>query len=99
MDDTERTACLSIGIVPRDYPHDVAADWPELLDIVRRLVKPLRDKQKRKALRERWWQYADKRPGLYSTIRAMDHVLVTSAAATMHHMIARVPPIKFLAIS
>ena len=36
--------------------------WPELMAIIEEKVKPDRDKQNRKALRERWWQYAEKRP-------------------------------------
>jgi hypothetical protein len=35
----EREACLRSGLVPNDYPHSVAADWPELLKIVERLTK------------------------------------------------------------
>ena len=56
----------------------VAADWPSLLAIVEEKVKPERDVQNRKALRERWWQYAEKRPGLYSAIDALPRVLVIS---------------------
>ena len=52
--------------------------WPELMEIVETKVKPERDPQKRDALRERWWQYAEKRPGLYATIAGMDRVLVVS---------------------
>lgn len=59
---------LRAGIVAPDYPGEVANDWPELIEIVERLVKPDRDPQTRDALRERWWQYADKRPGLYSKL-------------------------------
>src|SRR5262249_37911793 len=60
-----------------DYIDEVAEDWPDLLEIVRRLVKPERDKQKRQALRERWWQYAEKRPGLYKAIAGLPRVLAT----------------------
>jgi len=38
------------------------------MQIVRDKVKPIRDVQKRDALRERWWQYAEKRPGLVRAI-------------------------------
>ena len=72
------------GIVPLDYPGSVAADWPELLDIVEKRVKPERDVQNRKALRERWWHYADKRPGLYAAIYDLDRVLVINCGATSH---------------
>jgi N-6 DNA Methylase len=61
-----------------DFSLEQAGQWPELLEIVRRKVKPIRDHQKREANRERWWQYAEKRPGLYNAIRGLDRVLVTS---------------------
>ncbi|MGZ2505208.1 hypothetical protein EHI47_31655 [Rhizobium leguminosarum] len=73
-----RREWLREGVVPIDYPDEVAEDWPDLLEIVRRRVKPERDVQKRDALRERWWQYAEKRPGLYSTISTLGKVLVTT---------------------
>ena len=66
------------GIVPLDYPEPVAADWPQLLAIVEEKAKPERDVQNRKALRERWWHYAEKRPGLYSAIDGLKRVLVIS---------------------
>lgn len=91
MTSFEQSECLTRGLVPADYSGEVAEDWPDLLEIVRRRVKPERDVQKRKALRERWWQYADKRPGLYAAIRPLPYVLATGAAAVMHHMIAKVP--------
>jgi len=91
MDEGERARCRTAGVVPADYPNEVASDWPELLEIVRRRVKPERDRQKRDALRIRWWQYADKRPGLYAAIAPLQWVLVTGAAAVMHHMFARLP--------
>lgn len=55
-----------------------AERWPDLIEIVRREVKPDRDRQKRKALRERWWQFADKRPGLYEVLNGRTRCLVTS---------------------
>ena len=77
-DKDQRREWLRRGIVPLDYPEPVAADWPDLLAIVEERAKPERDNQNRKALRERWWQYADKRPGLYSAITDLDRVLVIS---------------------
>ena len=66
------------AVVPKDYRCPVAANWPELLSIVEAKAKPDRDVQNRKALRERWWHYAEKRPGLYATVAALPKVLVTS---------------------
>ena len=88
--DRQRHEWLRIGIVPSDYPYPVAADWPALLEIVEEKAKPERDVQKRKALRERWWQYADRRPGLYSAIRDLDSVLAISSHG-QHAAFARLP--------
>ena len=55
-----------------------AERWPDLLDIVRERVKPERDKQNRKALRERWWQYAEKRPGMVAALEGLERILVCS---------------------
>ncbi len=75
-DDDQRRYWRREGVVPLDYPEPVAADWPEILAIVETNVKPERDVQNRKALRERWWHYAEKRPGLYAAIDGLDRVLV-----------------------
>ena len=65
---------LRRGRVAFDYPYSVACDWPKLIEIVREKVKPERDTQNRDAVRLRWWQYAEKRPGLYAAISAMTEV-------------------------
>ena len=78
MDDSEIADCRATGIVPADYPGEVAEDWPDLIEIIRRRVKPERDKQTRPALKVRWWQYAEKRPGLYAAIARLPRVLVTT---------------------
>jgi hypothetical protein len=76
MRDSERNSCLARGLVPLDYPGEVAADWPDLLSILRKRVKPFRDKQKRQALRDKWWQFGEKRPGLRLATARLDRVLV-----------------------
>jgi hypothetical protein len=76
-----RREWLRDGVVPIDYPGDVAEDWPDLIEIVRRRVKPERDPQKRDALRDRWWQYAEKRPGLYNAISPLSRVLAINCGA------------------
>lgn len=65
-------------VVPQDYPFPVAADWPELLTVVEEGVKPERLLVNRKALRDRWWHYGEKRPGLYTAISGLERVLVNS---------------------
>ena len=77
-DEDRRREWLRKGVVPLDYPEPVASDWPDLLAIVEKNAKPERDFQNRKALRERWWQYAEKRPGLYRAIAGMARVLAIS---------------------
>ena len=76
--DQRRRELRRQAVVPIDYPEPVAADWPDLLAIVEERVKPERDVQNRKALRERWWHYAEKRPGLNRAIADLKHVLVVS---------------------
>ena len=69
---------LQQGLAPTNYADRVAEDWPSLIATVEARVKPERDVQKRKALRERWWQHAEKRPGLYAAVRGLERVLVIS---------------------
>jgi N-6 DNA Methylase len=83
----ERETWLRAGVVPGDYPGPVAMDWHDLIEIVQRLVKPTRDKEPRKARRERWWRFGDRQPGLYATIASMKRVLANSSKATPHHAI------------
>jgi hypothetical protein len=59
---------------PKGKPY--ASDYPDCLAIVIEKVKPERDKSNRKIYRERWWQFAEKCPGLYSAIAKMERVLV-----------------------
>src|SRR6185437_3631835 len=49
--EAERRQWLRTGVVPLDYPGPVAADWPELLAIVERKVKPERERVSREARR------------------------------------------------
>ena len=83
-DDSSRRAWHRDGLVPLDYPETVASDWPDLLEIVERNVLPERKKVKRKAHRDRWWHFAEKRPGLSTAICGMDRVLVINCGATSH---------------
>ena len=88
MSEPELVECRVSGIVPADYPDEVASDWPDLLEIIERRVLPDRRKQTRPALKNRWWQYAEKRPGLYRSIHGMDSVFVNSSKATPQYSIA-----------
>ena len=59
----------------RDWTLQRAEGYPDCLDIVRQLVRPLRDRNSRINYREFWWRYGEHRPGLYKTIGELDHVL------------------------
>jgi hypothetical protein len=91
MSAAEVAKCRTTGLVPIDYPGEVAEDWPKLLELVTARVKPERATQDRGSRRERWWQYAEKSPGLYRAISNLPTVLVNSSKATPHHAFARLP--------
>ena len=59
-------------------------EWPELMGIVERKVKPERTKNNRESYSRFWWQYAEKRGELAKAISALDKVIVAGAAATTH---------------
>ena len=79
VDEDQRREWLRTGIVPLDYPEPVAADWPNLLEIVGVKVKPERLAQNDAGAREKWWQFIRPRPELSAAIVGMDRVLVISA--------------------
>ncbi len=60
----------------RDWDKGKAQSYPELFDRVLRLVKPERDKNKRKVYREKWWQYAENQMAMRAAIRGLDRVIV-----------------------
>ncbi len=70
-----------------DWPLDKAEKYPDLINIVREKVKPERDKVRRERNRERWWIYAEHRPGLYRAIRELSRVLVRSRVSELHAMV------------
>lgn len=57
---------------PKGRPY--AADYPDLLKIVVENVKPQRDQVKKKVYREKWWQFAERCPGLYEAIVGRDRI-------------------------
>ncbi len=76
--DERITRGLREGVVPTDYPGAVAADWPELLRIVERHVKPQRAGDKREIYRRKWWIYAERRAALYPAISRLSTVWAIS---------------------
>jgi methylase of polypeptide subunit release factors len=73
-DDRQRATWLRSGVVPLDYPEPVAADWPDLLEVVERKVKGTRASHSTAP----WWQYERPRVDLPRAIRDLDRVLVIS---------------------
>jgi hypothetical protein len=71
-DEKQQTAWLREGRVPNDYPHRVAADFPDVLSIVEMKVKPARDELGGNASAEgrkkRWWHYGRDAKVLYHAI-------------------------------
>lgn len=74
----------------QDWPLERAETYPDLIDIVRRKVKPERDKNNRENYRDFWWRYGEHRPGLYAAIADLDHVLAISRISSVV-MPVRVP--------
>ncbi|MGU3650295.1 Eco57I restriction-modification methylase domain-containing protein [Mycolicibacterium sp. A43C] len=58
-----------------DMTEEEARKYKQPFERIERTVKPVRAKNNRKALRERWWQYAEKRPGLRAAIRNLDYAI------------------------
>jgi len=85
MSAEERRMCRSSGLVPLDYPGDVAMDWPDLVSVVRKFVFGRRGSHST----AHWWHFERRRPALYSAIRGLDHVLAMSSKATAHFAVAR----------
>ena len=86
-DAKQQKGWLRSGSVPADYPDPVAADYPELLTIIRERAKPERDKLANgdttaRDRARRWWQFGRPTMKLYSTIAGMGRVLVISTQAT-----------------
>ncbi len=73
-----KTEALRAGRVPADYPEPVAADWPELLEIVRRRVRPVREADKRESYRRKWWIYAERRARLYPATQGRKRIIAVA---------------------
>lgn len=73
-----RAAWLAEGIVPLDYPMPVAADWPDLLQLVENRVKPERTKQKDVGAKNKWWQFIRPRFELARAIEGKEKMIVIS---------------------
>jgi hypothetical protein len=91
MTERERDVCRRSGVVPMDYIDAVAADWPDLLDIVARLVQPARALDGRDSRRKNWWRFAERAKGLYTSLSGLQYLIGISCDASPHHAMARLP--------
>ncbi len=62
----------------RDWSLERAEEYPLLIERVRRLVKPERDRNRQRERREVWWRFTRPAPELYAAIHDLDHVLAIS---------------------
>ncbi|WP_243890998.1 Eco57I restriction-modification methylase domain-containing protein [Cellulomonas dongxiuzhuiae] len=72
-----------------DRTLDQAESYHEPFQRILLTVKPDRDRVSRKAIRERWWQYGDRRPALRRAVGSLQQVLVIGAVSK-HGMVGRV---------
>jgi hypothetical protein len=77
----EREDALRYGVVPLDYSDPVASDWPDLLEIVCRLVKPERAKNPDRSRREIWWKHTRRVPALRRAIASLERVTAINCGA------------------
>ena len=82
---------LREGVVPHDYPHPVAQDWPNLLEIVNPKSATSAEEQDATDCRQRWWQFLRRRPALARAIKGLDRVLAISSVG-QHATFAFLPP-------
>jgi len=85
----ERNIYLEKGIVPRDYPGPVAADYPDCLKILEEKVKPERIQYKpinawNKSVKKYWWLFGAWRKNLTESIVDMERVLVHTRVTRIH---------------
>jgi hypothetical protein len=65
-----------------DWPLARAEEYPDCIDIVRRLVKPGRDRNNRVNYREIWWRYGEHRPGLVKALVGFSRVIVIAQTSS-----------------
>jgi hypothetical protein len=67
----------------RDWSLSECEKYPDLLDIVIRLVKPERDRNRDRSRREYWWRFTRPAPELYRAIEGLDHCLAISRVSNV----------------
>jgi hypothetical protein len=67
----------------RDWSEAKAAEYALPFERVERLVKPERAKTKRRANRDRWWQFGETRPSLRRSLRGLDRCIVITRVSSV----------------
>ncbi|MBT2477517.1 Eco57I restriction-modification methylase domain-containing protein [Streptomyces sp. ISL-94] len=62
----------------RGWEESVAKRYPRAYAKVLREVRPERELNNRAARRDRWWQFAERAPGMYSAIASLEQCLVVA---------------------
>ncbi|MFF8841403.1 Eco57I restriction-modification methylase domain-containing protein [Streptomyces sp. NPDC015127] len=65
----------------RNWPLETAQKYTRAYEQVLHQVKPERDKNNRKARRERWWQYAERAPGLESAVSGLSRCILVASTS------------------
>jgi hypothetical protein len=60
-----------------EMSEEEAREWPDLISIVEKKVKPERMKQKDRGGQEKWWQFLRPRSEMNQAIESLDRVLVS----------------------
>lgn len=60
-------------------PLEEAMRYPAALEIVRQLVKPVRDKTRRRAYRERWWTFAEPLVAMRAAVEPLERYIAGTA--------------------
>lgn len=61
-----------------DWTEEQAKQYPDCYDILFNKVKEIRQSDNRKSYRDYWWQYAEKRGTLYTTIKKLEKILTVA---------------------
>ncbi|MGA4554918.1 Eco57I restriction-modification methylase domain-containing protein [Methylorubrum aminovorans] len=78
MNEQQKRKSQESFIVPDDYPASTASDWPDLLEIIERRVKPDRLKQGSIVNPDRWWMFARPATKMKPAIEMLDFVFALS---------------------
>jgi hypothetical protein len=92
---TTRDLLLRDGVVPTDYPHRTASDYPELLAIVESKVKPERGTKSADLAAWPWWRFWRPRAELRRACAGKERVLVVAQTGNALAFVFKSLPVVF----